>query len=239
MVPLADASLSFGASWGDDSNIILGGWLSKGLAADSRRAEERPTRSLDLAPGEIGYEFPQIVPGGKAVLFVCSRARDANSANIEVLSFADRRRKVLVQGSAFARYLPSGHLVYSSKGTLFAIPFDVDRLETRGTAVPVLDDLAQPAQGGSVDVDFAGTGTLVYRRGSSRAIARKTLQWVDPTGNEGTAEGQTRRLFHSQPFAGWQADSADGHRGSKSGYLGLRPAAGRHDAPDFRWRDLS
>ena len=43
-------------------------------------------------------------------------------------------------------YLPSsngtGHLVYVNKATLFAIPFDLATLETRGTAVPVLDDVA-------------------------------------------------------------------------------------------------
>ena len=82
------------------------------------------------------------------------------------------------------RYLPSGHLVYTNKGTLFAIPFDVDRLETRGTAVPILDDVAYDTLRGGVDMDFAGTGTLVYRKGSAgtAAIGMSTIQWVDGAG---------------------------------------------------------
>ena len=52
-------------------------------------------------------------------------------------------------GGTSARYLPTsngtGHLVYTNRGTLFAIPFDPDRLETRGTAVPILDDVAYQA----------------------------------------------------------------------------------------------
>jgi hypothetical protein len=33
-------------------------------------------------------------------------------------------------------------LIYTYQATVFAIAFDVNRLETRGTAVPILDDVA-------------------------------------------------------------------------------------------------
>ncbi|MGO9261641.1 MAG: hypothetical protein ACLQU1_35855 [Bryobacteraceae bacterium] len=45
----------------------------------------------------------------------------------------------------------------------------MDRLETRGTAVPVLDDVANQPENGGVDVDFGGAGALVYRRGGGAA----------------------------------------------------------------------
>ena len=38
--------------------------------------------------------------------------------------------------------IAAGHLIYSNKATLFAVPFDLDKLETRGTAVPILDEVA-------------------------------------------------------------------------------------------------
>jgi Tol biopolymer transport system component/predicted Ser/Thr protein kinase len=185
VVPLADAGTSLGGSWGADGNIIVGGVLTKGLMRVPANGGA-PTPVLDLAPGEIGCISPQILPGGKAVLFVAYKAPDPNTASIEVFSFADRQRKKLVQGGTSAHYLPSGHLIYSNKGTLFAIPFDVDRLETRGTAVPVLDDQlpTSPAIAG-VDLDFAQTGTLVFRRGSGGGgPLMRTIQWVDAAGKK-------------------------------------------------------
>ena len=63
-----------------------------------------------------------------------------------------------------------------------------------------------------------------------------TLQWVDPTGKKEPLRAKPGVYRDLQPFPGRQAGSADGHRGRKSGHLGLRPAAGRHDALDFRRR---
>jgi WD40 repeat protein len=101
------------------------------------------------------------------------------------VTLADRRRKILVRGGASPRYLPSGHLVYLNKGTLFAIPFDPARLETHGTAVPVLDDVAYVgSSGGALALDFSWAGTLIYRRGTGGGPAGNsaTFQWLDRAG---------------------------------------------------------
>ncbi|HYW42455.1 MAG TPA: protein kinase [Bryobacteraceae bacterium] len=173
---------SIGGSWGADGNIIVGG-VNMGLLRVPASGGA-PTTVLERPSGAGEYVFPQILPGGKAVLF-SARTRDANTNSIEVFSFADRRQKTVVRGGYSGRYLPSGHLVYANKGTLFAIPFDVDRLETRGTALPVLDDVAYDPGNGGVDVDFDGTGTLVYRRGSAAAgTIGLSIQWVDGAGKK-------------------------------------------------------
>jgi Tol biopolymer transport system component/predicted Ser/Thr protein kinase len=182
VVPLAEFSPdSIGESWGADGNIIVGG-VAKGLLRVPSSGGT-PTTVLERAPEEREYIFPQVLPGGKAVLFV-NRTRDRNTDSIEVFSFADHRRKTVVRGGTNACYLPSGHLIYTNKGTLFAIPFDLDRLETRGTAVPILDDVANSPTGG-VDLDFAGNGTLVYRRGgASGGPGMATIQWLDGAGKK-------------------------------------------------------
>ena len=128
----------------------------------------------------------------------------------------------------------TGHLVYVNKATLFAIPFDLDKLETRGTAVPVLDDVAYVSQSDAGHFDVSRAGTLIYRRASGAPSAMTTLQWVDRRRQEGAAAGDARRLSGPTTVAGRQADRADGLGGSESGHLGLRPAAGRHDAADLR-----
>ncbi len=187
VVSLADVSRAFGGSWGNDGTIITGGGFTNGLL---RVPEDggAPMTVLDLGPGDIAYMSPQILPGGKAVLFVDFREPSGTPGNIEVFSFADRRRKTLVRETNFARYLPSGHLVYTHQGTLFAIPFDLNHLETRGTAVPVLDDLAYELLiNAGNDLDFSANGTLVYRRsGGGDGAEMGVFQWVDGAGKRET-----------------------------------------------------
>ena len=80
-----------------------------------------------------------------------------------------------MRGASGARYAPSGHLVYAEAGTLLAVPFDVQRLETRGTAVPVASDVLLTL-GGGVYAAVAADGTLAYVSGGS-ASAGVQRRW--------------------------------------------------------------
>lgn len=74
-------------------------------------------------------------------------------------------------------------MIYTNHGTLFVIPFDVNRLETRGTAVPMLDDVANYLASGGVDLSFSQTGALVYRGGGAIGASQgSTIQWIDGAG---------------------------------------------------------
>ena len=79
-----------------------------------------------------------------------------------------------------------GHLIYVNKAAMFAVPFDLDKLETRGTAMPVLDDVAYSVLTGTGQFDVSqgpdGHGVLVYRRAGAGAAAMFTLEWVDAAG---------------------------------------------------------
>jgi serine/threonine protein kinase len=180
VVPLADVGPYAGGSWGADGNIIIGGAINGLVRVPASGGA--PTTILEVAPGDSEYMLPQILPGGKAVLFE-NRTQDRNTDSIEVFSFADRRRKTVVRGGANPYYLPSGHLIYTKSATLFAIPFDLHRLETRGAAVPILDDLAYLSLTGGVDLHFAQNGAVVYRSGGAiGASEMRTIQWIDGAG---------------------------------------------------------
>lgn len=177
---LCDCPLPNGGSWGEDGNIVVA--LNFGLSRVPS-AGGAPMPVTKLAPGEIVYRWPQILKGGKAVLFTAYPSlTGSDEANIEVLSFKDGRRKTLVRGGTFGRYLPTGHLIYISRGTLFALAFDLDRLEVRGIPTPVLDEVAYSAAWGSGLIDFSQTGTLVYRS-SKAGGGLVTVQWLDDSGN--------------------------------------------------------
>jgi eukaryotic-like serine/threonine-protein kinase len=178
---LCDVQLGGGASWGEDGNIIAALDLFGLSRIPSAGGAPKPVTKL--APGEVVHRWPQVLPGGKAVVFSAySSMYGLDSATVEVLSLRDGRRKTLVRGGTWGRYLPSGHLVYINKGTLFAVPFDLDRLEVHGTPTPVLEGIAYSTAWGSAQIDFSRTGALVYQ--SSRAGAGLvTVQWLDSSGN--------------------------------------------------------
>jgi Tol biopolymer transport system component len=175
------ASVGRGGSWGEDGNIIAalgsGGALSRIPSAGGP-----PTPVTDLQRGEFQHIWPQILPGGKAVLFtVWTTSGTASADNIEVMSLVDHQRKTLVRGGTFGRYLPSGHLIYVNRGTLFAVPFDVNRLEIHGMPVPVLDQVSYNAIDGSAQINFSQTGTLIYLSGGANS-GLLTVAWLDGAG---------------------------------------------------------
>jgi serine/threonine-protein kinase len=124
------------------------------------------------------------------------------------MTLADRHRKVVVRGGTSPYYLAtsaaSGHLVYLNKATLFAVPFDLDKLEPRGTAVPILDDIARQPNVGIAHLDFSRSGTMVYRRGDQDA-GLLTVAWLD-------GAGKTQPLLAKPGVYGRLSLSPDGQR---------------------------
>ncbi len=184
-VVLVDAPNASSGTWGEDGNIIAS--FSNSSLSRIPSAGGTPTPVTELAPGEFRHNWPQVLPGGKALLF---SSATSNGNNIDIVSLKDGRRKILQKGGLFGRYVPTsngaGHLMYVNNGTLFAVAFDLDALEVRGTPVPVLDQVAYNPQYGSAQLDFSGVasgpGTLLYRRGGATASKLVTVQWLDSEG---------------------------------------------------------
>ena len=144
-VVLCEAPAGRGASWGEDGTIVAALDVRSGLSVVP--STEGPVTPLtELAAGEISHRWPQILPGGKNVLFtVGSAPNNYAAASIAVASLESNPQKVkkivLPNAGMSPHYLPTGHLVYVAGGRLLAVTFDVASLEVQGTAVPVLEDL--------------------------------------------------------------------------------------------------
>jgi serine/threonine-protein kinase len=180
-IALGDAPAAYGGSWGEDGNIVAAFNTLGGLSRIPSSGGT-PAPVTELAQGENTHRWPQILPGGKAVLFTAHTSPFGfDGANIEVMSFQDHRRKTVLRGGTFGRYLPSGHLIYVNRGTLFAVPFDLERLEVRGTPAPLLDEVGYNAQYGFAQLDFSRGGTLAYRSGTAGG-GQVTVQWLDGAG---------------------------------------------------------
>lgn len=134
--------------------------------------------------GELDHVWPEMLPGGRAVLFtITAITGGVDASQVAVLDLATRTHKIVMRGGSHAHYVPTGHLVYAAGGTLRAIQFDIDRLETRGASATVLNQLVTTPEGAG-EFDVADDGTLVYADGPEAATLVNTLVWVDRQGRE-------------------------------------------------------
>lgn len=190
---------SRGASWGPDDTIIFAPSPNSGLfRVSAAGGEPGPLTTLDEAKGEESHRWPQLLPGGKAVLFTShtETAGGFDRATIEALVVETGERKVVRRGGSYARYVPSGHLVYVNQATLFAAPFDLGKMELTGSPAPVVQDVSWSIGHGGAQFSFSGDGTLAYIRGGN-TVPEYPVVWVDRQG--GTAPLWEERGSYANP----------------------------------------
>ncbi len=167
-----DGNRPGGATWAPDDTIIFStNNLTTGLQRVA--AKGGPTTVLtwpDRAQGDGDHLRPEMLPGGRAVLFTIEAP--GRGGQVAMLDLQTGTRTVLVRGGSGAHYVPSGpgaptraeheggYLVYASAGTLWAAPFDLASLSLRGKPVPVID--------GPVAMSFSG---------ADAAVERSTAHW--------------------------------------------------------------
>jgi Tol biopolymer transport system component len=206
-VTLCDAAGGRGGSWGEDGSIVAA-LSSTGPLSRVPEAGGTPTPVTELAQNEAVHRWPQVLPGGKAVVFTAnSTTTGFDTASIRVGSLTDGSTKVVQQGGTYGRILGTQKgrtfLTYVNGNTLFAARFDPDRLEVTGGVVPVLEGVGT-LPSGTVEVDMSAEGTLVYR-GLAGGAGLLTLQWMD-------AAGTLQPLVAKPGLYGRPSVSPDGNR---------------------------
>ena len=168
------------ASWGlDDTVAFSTGGNNPLMRISALGGTVEPLARL--ADGETDHRHPHFLPDGESLLFtVTGRNTPGQSGQVAVHVLATGERRMLVQGSS-PRYVSTGHIVFVRSDALWAVPFDLSRLEVTGTPVPILQ---------GVRVSRAGHGEF--------AIAR------------GTARGGTPAVLLPEDFAGWDTSRSPG-----------------------------
>ena len=168
---LADAPIPLGGSWGSQGAIAFSPGISVlQQVSDGGGAQQAVTR---LETGENGHIQPELLPGGKAVVLTTF------PGGIAVQQLGASEHRILIPDGGAPRYASSGHLVYGQGSNLMAVPFDLERLQVNGTAVPVV----QGVLGGGAQYSISATGTLVYIPGGAVATQGKMV-WVSRNGAE-------------------------------------------------------
>ncbi|MBZ5579304.1 MAG: protein kinase [Acidobacteriia bacterium] len=203
-VTLCDAPGAIAASWGDDGNLIAAlGWGTGLSRIPSAGGAPTTVTELNREKREARHGWPQVLPGSQAVLFITSHSeQDFADGDVEVVSLKSGTRTTLHHGASFARYLPSGHLVWIHQGALYAAPFDLGRLALTGDPQPVLEDIHNgPDTGG--DFAYSQTGVVVYSSGKDEV--QRSIFWLDSSGG-------TRPLQPAPGLYGFPHFSPDGKR---------------------------
>jgi serine/threonine-protein kinase len=203
-VTVGAAVTPYGINWSEKGIFV--GQGSQGiirLSADGGK----PEQVVKPKAGEWA-DGPHLLPDGNTLMFSIASAFGGrwDSAKIVAQSLASGERKTLIEGGAHARYLPTGHVVYALGGVLYAVPFDVKRLQVTGGPTPVISGIRRGNITGTAHIALAENGTIVFVAGpSTPAAAQLVLVLFDESGR-----GETLKVpagNYSQPRV-----SRDGQR---------------------------
>jgi eukaryotic-like serine/threonine-protein kinase len=173
------------ASWDTQDAILYTPIVGSGIWRVSV-AGGPPTVLTKLMDNESSHAWPQLLPDGKTLLFSAVIVSGDPQVYVQLET---GERRTLVRGFG-ARYLPTGHLVYTQGGTLMAVPFDAARRELTGTPVAIRSDVMQvvrlrnsAATSLVPQIAFSQSGSMAYVPGSSQR-SKSALVWVDRAGLE-------------------------------------------------------
>jgi serine/threonine protein kinase len=169
-----------------------GTWSREGVvlfSADDNRLDRvsesggnaSPVTTLDASRSETGHLWPQFLPDGKHFLYFAQSSKAENNA-IYVASLESKEKKLLLNVSSNPVYVSPGYLLFHRQGTLMAEPFDGDRLQLTGEAVPIVEGVEFNPFGSGAAFSASENGVLAYRAGGGTVPLN--LVWVNRNGTE-------------------------------------------------------
>jgi eukaryotic-like serine/threonine-protein kinase len=205
-VPLTicDAPPVSSATWGENDVIVFATMLSSSglwlVSANGGDPEQITTPKAD----ETGHGYPQLLPGGREVLF---SVWHKNGWHLALLDLKARTWRVLGNGRVVgegAQWLSTGHLIYAQAGGLVATPFTPSTGTLDRPPVPLLERIETARFGGAYFAVAADAGTLVSVPAAT-IVADGTLLRVE-------RDGRVAPLIESRAAYEYPAVAPDGRR---------------------------
>ena len=203
---ICNAPSGRGGTWNRDGVIVFAPDIFSPLYRVSAAGGEPAPLPLDKSRREQVHRFPYFLPDGRHFIYRAGRsggyARDEGNG-IYVGSLDSSEYKLILPADTYAVYA-SGHLLFWRDGALMAQPFDVQRLELSGEAVPVAEQVQMNLSEVRAVFSVSENGVLVFQSGSG-AGAQYQLTWFDRDGKREARSGEP--AFGASPHL-----SPDGQR---------------------------
>ncbi len=169
-----------GATWGADNRIVFGSWRG-GLYEVSASGTSEPTLLLDTPDDVEDFHRPSFLPNG-ALMY----GPHLISSDDQVLDILHNGRTTRLADQP-AGYYSKGFLVHrgAAPDTVWAAPFDLDRMEKTGEALPLLS--------GVDEFSVSMTGVLAYTEGTGPFTPMSRFAWVGADGQAVALIGDARR----------------------------------------------
>ncbi len=193
VVTIAEMGEVLSASWGPNDRIVFAGFFSGLRQVSGSGGPAEPLTTLGGgAAGDVAHYAPEVLPGGGAVLFTSSDGETANG--IAVASMETGEWRIVIEGGMGPSYSPTGHIVFArGDGSVWAVPFDVERLEVRGEPVLAMDQTVNVGRGGA-SYALADDGTMAFV--ATVGVTLRELVWVDRSGAATALAFPPRRYLH-------------------------------------------
>jgi eukaryotic-like serine/threonine-protein kinase len=174
---LARAPVPDGGTWGGNDTILFVPISNGPIFRISASGGGEGIPATKLADQETGHGFPHFLPDGTHLVY--SVRGGAPGIHIGRLGAMESRR--LFDADSNTVYAPTGHLLFSRQGALFARRFDPVRLEMQGNPFTVAEQIAlNPRRAMALSVSAAGL--IGYRTGSASGL--RQFVWFDRSGRE-------------------------------------------------------
>ncbi len=196
---LCDTGLGRGGTWSKKDILVWGGFGTGTFRVPAAGGGATGV----TAPGKASagdHRFPWFLPDGRHFLYMDTTSNREESG-IYVADLESKDRKRVLTADSNAVYSPPGYLLFVRGGTLMAQPFDTDKLQVTGDAVPVADQVDSQATKAQNQFSISQNGVLAYTSG--RSGGGSVLTWFDRSGKVTGTLGASNALS-------WGAISPDG-----------------------------
>jgi eukaryotic-like serine/threonine-protein kinase len=182
---LCDSHYGWGGSWNREGAIVFGSTLRGPLQRVSASGGTPTPVTKIMRQGSVQTDrWPSFLPDGNHFLYFAdwSSPADPQGNGIYVGSLDAGQSKLISSELKGNAVFASGHLLYVRGRILMAQPFDADRIEVTGAAIPLTgEELEERTSLLIFGFSASQNGVLVFQ---SAADSASRLVWYDQNGKE-------------------------------------------------------
>ncbi|HEX5070280.1 MAG TPA: hypothetical protein VFV78_08685, partial [Vicinamibacterales bacterium] len=169
-------------AWGEDGYIYFPTTnVSPIFRVPAAGGEITAVTKLKPEQGEISHRWPQVIPGGKGLLFSVWTGPGPDEKGMAVQPLPSGDHTVVIRGATSGRYLSPGYLLYTRDDDLFVVPMNAAALTVDKAAPVTVPVRVLGAESEGAELAVSQTGAFAYLPAAPARLERR-LMWQDDKG---------------------------------------------------------